>query len=320
MNAYILSREFQSKWKSNNLVDKHLKNDLINNNIKVHNEIDNPLSSQASCVNFWCPFIDPRNKNYLKDLLLVIGIDVDEIITIKSGSYFGGYKYLDGGNVIFEWIGPKKSPINENGNGRGMLRTSIDAYILARKNRQNIQILIEWKFTESYSSKQSTGKFLGSKGLERFSRYAPILAKDRKSKDRLLLDLSLLSDWGMSDLGYEVFYQLLRQHLLAKQTIGMTFGSYKIHDYRVVHLSHSGNNKLNILNSKVLEYSDNIAKYVGKELHDVWPQLLSEKHRSKFIGAYWDEVFKKYQPPQELEFWYWQNYINERYVSKELTF
>ena len=62
MNAYILSREFQGKWKSNNLVDKHLKDDLINNNIKVHNEIDNPLSSQASCVNFWYPFIDAKNK------------------------------------------------------------------------------------------------------------------------------------------------------------------------------------------------------------------------------------------------------------------
>ena len=63
----------------------------------------------------------------------------------------GGRTYSDRGHVVFEWVGPQKSPINERGGGRGYLRTSIDAYVIAKINGKIMQLLIEWKFTEGKS-------------------------------------------------------------------------------------------------------------------------------------------------------------------------
>jgi hypothetical protein len=78
-------------------------------------------------------------------------MDVQEIIPFPAGATFNEYKYTDSGNVVFEWIGPKHSPLHEKG-GRGYNRTSIDAFILAKVDNKVTQIFIEWKFTEEYNS------------------------------------------------------------------------------------------------------------------------------------------------------------------------
>ena len=57
---------------------------------------------------------------------------IETIIEFPSNSDVGGQIYKDKGCVVFEWIGPKKSPINEKGGGRGQNRTSIDAYVIAK--------------------------------------------------------------------------------------------------------------------------------------------------------------------------------------------
>ncbi|HSA05991.1 MAG TPA: hypothetical protein P5556_02300 [Candidatus Gastranaerophilales bacterium] len=310
----VLSKDYQQKWQGNNLLTPKMWELFRKNRIKAHNGINNPISSQACCMNFWYPFITEEQKENLRDFLEVFGIKAQKILTFKPNSTFYDCIYPDSGNVLFEWIGPIRSPIGENdGYMRGHQRTSIDAYILAKINNRVTQILIEWKFTESYSSRHNTGKFLGAKGIERLARYAPIIAKYREWGKEILFNLDEIDYWGLYDICYEPFYQLLRQHLLAQETLGRRFGDYYIEDYIIMHLSHSQNHKLNILTENQAEYSKGLAKHVGREIHEIWHGLLSNGHKNKFIGEYWDLCFQKYKIPPELNCW--GDYISERYVG-----
>lgn len=312
--AKVLSKDYQMKFKSKNLISNEIYKIFQNSGIKLHKGISSPLSSQASCFNFWYPFIKEENKEQLKELLLCLGLKVDEVITIKPNSMFEDTLYKDGGNILFEWIGPNKSPIGEeDGYLRGHHRTSIDAYILTKINGKVTQILIEWKFTESYSSRSNTGKFLGSKGIERLARYSPIIARDRNSRKKILFKMNNIDNWGLYDVCYEPFYQLLRQHMLGQETIGMKFGDYVIEDYVVMHLSHSENSKLNILTAKQCEYSKGLEQYIGQELHIIWDKLLNKEHKARFIGAYWDKCLLKYKPVEKLREWY--KYMQNRYFN-----
>lgn len=274
-----------------NLVSDEILEILKRGRIKAHSGLASPLSSQASCLNFWYPYTKPENKKGLMKVLRSIGIDAEDIITIGPNWDFNGTLYRDYGNVIFEWIGPEISPIGEEkGFMRGHHRTSIDAYILAVVSGKVTQILIEWKYTEHYSSRCNTGKFLGGKGVERLSRYSPIIARDRKAGKDILFNFTNLADFGLSDVGYEPFYQLLRQHMLGQETVGMNFGPHKIEDYIVVHLSHSKNKKLNILHEKHCTYANGLKQYVGQEIHKVWKQLLSTEQKRHFVSGYWDLI------------------------------
>lgn len=274
-----------------NLVSDEILEILKRGRIKAHNGLGSPLSSQASCLNFWYPYTKPENKKGLIEVLRSIGIEAEDIITIGPNWKFDDTLYRDYGNVIFEWIGPEVSPIGEeNGYMRGHHRTSIDAYILAIIGGKVTQILIEWKFTEHYSSRCNTGKFLGGKGVERLSRYSPIIARDRKAGNDILFNFNNIEELGLSDVGYEPFYQLLRQHMLGQETVGMSFGPHKIEDYIVVHLSHSKNDKLNILSEKHCAYANGLKQYVGQEIHKVWMQLLNEEQKRHFYSGYWDKI------------------------------
>ena len=308
----VLSKEYQENFTKKNLFSNEIYRIFKLGGIKLHKGITSPLSSQASCFNFWYPFIQEDRKVELKKILHCLGLDVDEVLTIQPNSMFEDTLYKDGGNVIFEWIGPQKSPIGEeNGFLRGHHRTSIDAYILAKINGKVTEILIEWKFTESYISKSNTGKFLGAKGIERLARYSPIIARDRNSKKEILFKMSNIDNWGLYDVCYEPLYQLLRQHMLGQETVGMRFGDYLIEDYIVMHLSHSANKKLNILTEKQCEYSKGLEKYVGQELHTIWDKLLNKSQKQRFIGAYWDKCLSDFKPNEDLCSWYL--YMVKRY-------
>jgi len=100
--------------------------------------------------------------------------------------------------------------------------------------------------------------------------------------------------------------------MLGQETLGTKFGDYYIEDYIVMHLTHSKNTKLNILTADKTEYGIGLKKHIGKDLHEIWSSLLSKGHKKRFVGAYWDECFKKYKAPPELQDWY--KYINERYI------
>jgi len=280
------SRNHQLNWVGENIFDPHYF-DAISENVQIHEHIDNVMSSAAACINVF-GYLSTR-PDELVTFLNNFGLCIDEVIQFPSGSDLGGEIYNDSGYVIFEWIGPKKSSINERGGKRGQNRTSIDAYVIAKIDGKITQLLIEWKFTESYTYPDQLQKFAGLKGNERLRRYSSVLAKMRRDKD---FPFIFKEDGGMGlyDFGYEPIYQLLRMTLLAKTTTPLQLDpTLLIEDYRIVHLSHSDNTALNVLTQPQLALCPGLANKAGYDLHLVWKELLAEIDQSRFHSGYWDQ-------------------------------
>lgn len=287
----VLTDEYQSKWADMQFFDKSILS-RIDPGVKLHTELAHVRSSAASCINVLGNLGKEENKSDLIKFLNHFGLNVEEIIPFPSGVDVNGECYYDEGNVIFEWVGPLKSPINEAGGKRGQHRTSVDAYILAKAEGKVTQLLIEWKFTETYHGRTYTHKFGGLRGNERLRRYSTVLANLRKAKD-FPFDMRSEDTFGLADLGYEPLYQLLRMTLLAKTTTPMYLTSdILVEDYRIVHLSHSQNAGLNYLSEKHLIFSPGLRNMAGKSLHESWRTIITESENCKFFGGYWDEAIE----------------------------
>lgn len=254
----------------------------VSKKVKLHGAITSTLSSAAACLNV----LGNLNANNidLKNYLNSFGLGIQEILPFPKGVNVKDEIYDDKGPVVFEWIGPKQSPLYENSGGRGHNRTSVDAYVLALIENKVTQIFIEWKFDESYSGKS---KFIGDQGIERLRRYSLVLSNMRKNNPFNINDKSQL---GLYDLGYEPFYQLLRITLLARTTTPIEINDYQVEDYRILHLTHSHNKKLDVFGEKHTINTPGLRNDVGKQLHDVWANtILSPVERSRFRSGYWDK-------------------------------
>lgn len=285
-----LSREYQLQWEGlNQLYNRDILSH-ISDNVNLHKEIENVRSSAAACLNILGEL--ERDKDELKKFLNCFDLDIQEIIDFPAGINVEGEIYDDIGPIIFEWIGPKRSPILEKGGCRGSFKTSIDAYIIVKINNKITQLLIEWKFTESYVSGPYLHRFSGTRGIERLRRYTTILASLRNT-ELFPFNMTKQDSFGIYDLGYEPFYQLLRMTLLAKKTIPLKLGNINIEDYRIIHLSHSQNKDLNILSEKHTIYTPGIKDYINNEIHEIWrDNILSDYEKEKFKYGYWDEVLR----------------------------
>jgi hypothetical protein len=289
-----LDKDFQNRFSDNLIFDGTVMG-RIDPAAKLHEEtLRHPLSSSAACLNVIGSIsCDPEE---LQRFFASFKLDVEELYEFPHGVTFGGRTYHDKGYVVFEWVGPGHSPINELGGGRGHLRTSVDAFVLARVNHKTTQILIEWKFTEGLSSGLALGRFCGGEGIERLSRYSQVLADLRKHHD-LPFEFEeeyqpdhLRSEVGLYDLSPDHMYQLLRMTLLAKKTLGMRLGDYALEDYRIVHLTHSQNDQINILHREYLKFSPGLMQFSGQQLHDVWRSLLSTNEKERFVCGHWDKA------------------------------
>jgi hypothetical protein len=140
------------------------------------------------------------------------------------------------------------------------------------------------------------GKFCGGKGVERLSRYAPVLAELRDhgdfpfSFDDEYGTWSPRSSLGIYDFSPDHLYQLLRMTMLAKKTTGMNLGEYRLEDYRILHLTHSQNDRINILHPEYLALSPGLEQFSGQQLHEVWKGLLSAGDKERFFFGHWDEA------------------------------
>ena len=94
---------------------------------------------------------------------------------------------------------------------------------------------------------------------------------------------------GLYDFGYEPFYQLLRMTLLAKMTTPIMIGKHSIQDYRILHITHSDNSKLNILSKSNIKFCPGLINYQGMNIHEVWLDLLSDYEKNKFRAGYWNQ-------------------------------
>jgi hypothetical protein len=307
-----LSAEYQNQFKSNLIFDQAIL-ERIDPAVKLHDQTKtNPLSSSAACLNVIGSLANKPDE--LIKFFGSIGFQIEELIEFPSPFTFGDRIYQDKGYAIFEWIGPFKSPINEGGGGRGLNRTSIDAFVMGKIDGKITQVLIEWKFTEGASRPITLGRFCGKTGIERLRRYSSILAKLKKQGD---FPFDFDNEYGLSDprsslglydLSPDHFYQLLRMTLLAKTTIGMVLGKYTFEDYRVVHLTHSQNDLINTLQPEYLTLSPGLKRFSGEPLHEVWKTLLSPKDREKFFYGYWDKAINTIED-NEL-----RTYLTNRYV------
>ncbi len=285
-----LCKEYQVKYKSRQYYDKNVIND-ISSGVKLHKEIDSPMSSAASCINVLGNI--KKDKVGLCKFLNYFKLNVEKILDFPTGVNVGREIYDDKGPVVFEWIGPKSSPIKEIGGSRGQRKTSIDALVLAIIDNKITQVFIEWKFTEKYPGEKEYNicKFAGKKGNERLCRYSAVLA-DLRNRDDFPFNMMENGGLGLYDFSYEPYYQLMRITLLAKMTTPLcNDASIKIEGYKVLHLTHSCNSDLNVLRTDHLKYSPGLQKYAGKDLHETWKNhILSKKESANFCHGYWDKA------------------------------
>lgn len=306
-----LTLEHQKQFSSRLLFDPSVL-DRIDRMVKVHEEAGgNPLSSAAACLNVIGSLsTDPKG---LKKFLESFGLVIEELYEFPTGAELGGRVYQDRGYAIFEWVGPRKSPINEVGGGRGQRRTSVDAFVLARIGGKTTQLLIEWKFTEGQSRPLSLGRFCGGKGVERLKRYSSVVARMRSERtcpfafSEEYEPKNADSTLGLHDLSPDHLYQLMRMTLLAKTTVGQKLGQYLLEDYRIVHLTHSANDMINVLRPEYLILSPGLQQYGGKKLHDAWNAILAPAERARFVSGYWDHAIPGIENGELRE------YLSDRY-------
>jgi hypothetical protein len=282
-------RDFQEKYRSNQFFNKNILDGGISSNVKLHDEVNNPLSSAASCLNVM-GYLN-QNTDRIIPFFNEFGIKIDKFISFPSGTNYEGECYNDKGPIVFEWIGPKKSPINEKGGSRGQNKTSVDAFIICEIEGKNTQIFIEWKFTEKYTSGKVLHNFGGLKGVERIRRYSSILAKQRK--ENFPFKFQEEDSIGIQDFSYEPFYQLLRMTLLAKETTPAKIANIVIENYIILHLVHSDNNELLTIKPEQLKYCPGIYSNKSRDFHELWISLLNETEKKHFKYGYWNKALKQ---------------------------
>lgn len=82
---------------------------------------------------------------------------------------------------------------------------------------------------------------------------------------------------------------MLRMTLLAKMTTPMSLDNVKIDDYRFIHLTHSDNDDINILDMVKTKSFSGLQRHEGHSIHQTWFELLSDSERSKFYHGYWNQ-------------------------------
>ena len=95
--------------------------------------------------------------------------------------------------------------------------------------------------------------------------------------------------------------------LLAKTTTPSEIGPYKVEDYRILHLTHSENDAINIIGENIAEQNISLKKFKDRRLHDMWIEILADRERSRFIGDYWN---KHLDVISDIKL---RNYLTERY-------
>ena len=202
------------------------------------------LSSQVACVNHLYPL---RNRKDCCDAVLN-NIDKSLLNALVT----------DSGLIEFEKTG--QQPLgNEKSTQRGANSTSIDALMLAQNQKEeNILVLIEWKYTESYSP---TSILVSDSGKNRLDVYRKLL--DSPECPIITSDLT--------DLFYEPYYQLMRQTLL-----GWTMTQRK--EYSAVDWLH-----IHVIPNENKELREKITSpnLIGRTLEVSWKNQL--RHPEKYI-------------------------------------
>jgi hypothetical protein len=241
--------------------------------------------SQVCCVNFLFPFANQPRA--LAEVLRPAFPTIREMLPIESGQY-----------VAFEWIGQENylgEKISRNGRRtRGANFTSADAAVMFEHTDGKRQIvLIEWKYTESYSG---TPLGIAKSGTDRTTIYEPLF-----KRGDCPINKDLLPDFD--SLFYEPFYQLMRQQLLVHEMErAQELGANTV---SVLHIAPAHNTDFRKVTSPRL------AK-LGETATEVWKKLVLTSDR--FISVNTEQLFGSMSVEQFPELQAWLEYIGMRYT------
>jgi hypothetical protein len=241
-------------------------------------------SSQVCCVNFLFPFADKPTA--LAHVLRRIFPDIEKMLPVESGRYVS-YEWIGAGNYLGERIRQNSKRT------RGANFTSADAIVMfERKDKKRQVVLIEWKYTESYS-----GTFLkfSDSGTDRTKIYKHLLDSPDCPLNKDILP-------SFDSLFREPFYQFMRQQFLAKEM-------EKAHDFgadivSVLHIAPAHNYDFRKVTSPELEN-------LGESAVEVWKNL--NKTEGRFISVSTEQLFCNLSGEDLPEMKTWIDYINARY-------
>lgn len=165
----------------------------------------NLLSSQNHCLNHLMAIQQDK-----KAVLAVIQAICPTIVDIYTSPIDSDVEIKDGklqdfnSYITFEFTCNNQNLLHESGDKRGKKCTSVDALVYAKdKNKGNVLIPIEWKYTESYTKEPD--KRAKAKSAERYVKLAN-------------LNSSNLKEWIL-DYEWDPLYEFARQELLMERII-----------------------------------------------------------------------------------------------------
>lgn len=257
------------------------------NRIKWHQGYDGKpsnhmCSSQVACINFLFPFTNKPKE--LANLLRSVFPQIDHMSPVEDGLY-----------VSFEWIGEKNylgEKITRNGTRtRGANFTSADAIVMFEdKDHTREAVLIEWKYTESYSSNDLT---IAKSGTDRRKIYQHLFDE---------LDCVVNKDLlpRVDGLYFEPIYQLMRQQFLAsKMEKAHELGADVV---SLLHISPEANYDFKRNTSSLLSG-------LGDTPTEIWKRLV--KPEGRFISVNTEDLFRGFITEEMQD---WKHYMQERYI------
>jgi len=199
--------------------------------------------------------------------------------------------------VTFEWIGQEnylRERVARNGKRtRGANCTSADAAVMFERTDGRKQIvLIEWKYTESYSGLPLQ---IAKSGTDRTEIYRWLFERDDCPIDKTLLAT-------FDSLFFEPFYQFMRQQFLAKRM--EIVGELGASIVSVLHIAPYKNADFRKVTSPDLQH-------LGETAVEVWKKFTCPCGR--FLSVSTEELFGSTSAEQLPEMAAWLDYIVTRY-------
>lgn len=261
------------------------------NEIKWHDGINGSPSnhlcdSQVCCVNFLFPFSDKPEA--LRKLLCPLFPTIKQVLPIEK-DLFVTFEYVGQQN----YLGERKRPNAKR--TRGANFTSADSAVLFEHQDGRRQlVLVEWKYTESYSS---TSLRLSKNGTDRTKIYSRLWKMEDCPLNKAVIP-------SFSSLFFEPFYQLMRQQLLAHEI-------ERAHEFGVDICSF-----LHIAPGRNLEFQNVTSprlKSVGPTVNDVWAKIVRRPDRFRSVKT--EHLFNRLALTDFPELTDWWKYITERYST-----
>jgi hypothetical protein len=258
--------------------------------IKWHDAIDRTPSnhlcdSQVCCVNFLYPFA--TEPAALRALLLSVYPDIQEMLPLDEHDRYVAHEWIGAENYLGERMAQQGKRI------RGANFTSADAAVMFR-NAAGARhlVLIEWKYTETYSSVDKT---VAASGTNRADIY-------RRLFENPAFPLELPASIVFEDLFFEPFYQLLRQQMLANEMEqARELGAETV---SILHIAPALNTGFTFVTSPNL-------RQVGDSVTAVWKKLV--RNPDRFRSESVERLFGNFRVDEHSSMRPWWDYSSDRY-------